>query len=438
YDIIERKKTGKKLNKKEIKYIIEGYINEEIPDYQVSALLMAIYFQGMDNEETYNLTKAMIESGDLIDLSKIDGIKVDKHSTGGVGDKTSLSLLPIMSSFDLKVSKMSGRGLGHTGGTIDKLESIDGFSTDISKEKMFDIVNEVGFSIVGQTANLVPADKKLYALRDVTATVDNKALIASSIMSKKIAAGADYILLDVKIGSGAFVENLEEAIDLSKLMVDIGEKFNKTTYVVLSNMNQPLGNNIGNALEVKEAINTLLNKGPEDFTELCIFLNSVMLFMVGKVNSIDEAIDLTKNKLESKEPYNKFKDFIKKQGGNVEQIENQELLPQAKNIIKVKLNKEGYINKINAREIGICAMMTGAGRENKESKIDYSAGIILKKKTGDYIGKKDIIGEIHCNKENIEEIIEKFKNSFEITKEKVEKPKTIYGYLDKKGFHENR
>jgi len=265
YDIIERKKLGKELTKEEIKYIVDGYVKSEIPDYQVSALLMAIYFKGMSPKETFDLTKSMIESGDKVDLSKISGIKVDKHSTGGVGDKTSLVLLPLMASFGLKVSKMSGRGLGHTGGTIDKLESINGFNVNLTREKMFQIVNKVGFAIAGQTGNLVPADKKLYSLRDVTATVDNISLIASSIMSKKIAGGADYILLDVKVGSGAFMEELEGAIKLSKEMVEIGSKFNKKTYAVLTNMDQPLGNNIGNALEVKEAVETLKNKGPKNF-----------------------------------------------------------------------------------------------------------------------------------------------------------------------------
>src|SRR6056297_964326 len=358
YDIIERKKLGKELTKKEIKYIVDGYVNNKIPDYQVSALLMAIYFQGMSPEETFNLTKAMIESGDTVDLSKIDGIKVDKHSTGGVGDKTSLVVLPLMASFGLKVSKMSGRGLGHTGGTIDKLESIKGFNVNLTREKMVDIVNTVGFAIAGQTGNLVPADKKLYSLRDVTATVDNISLIASSIMSKKIAGGADYILLDVKVGSGAFMEELENAIKLSKEMVEIGNRFNKKTYAVLTNMDQPLGNKIGNALEVKEAVETLKNEGPQDFSNLCKYLNAVMLKMVGKVDSVDEGLEKTSEMLKTNIPFDKFKEFVKMQKGDVEVIEDTKKLPKSKNIIEVKSDKTGFIKSIDAKDIGISAMMT--------------------------------------------------------------------------------
>ncbi|MDW7667603.1 MAG: pyrimidine-nucleoside phosphorylase [Bacillota bacterium] len=437
YDIIERKKLGEKLTNEEIKYIVDGYVKNEIPDYQVSALLMAIYFQGMAPEETFDLTKAMIESGDTVDLSKIDGIKVDKHSTGGVGDKTSLVLLPLMASFGLKVSKMSGRGLGHTGGTIDKLESIKGFNVNLTREKMFDIVNKVGFAIAGQTGNLVPADKKLYSLRDVTATVDNISLIASSIMSKKIAGGADYILLDVKVGSGAFMEDLEDAIKLSKEMVDIGNRFNKKTYAVLTNMDQPLGNKIGNALEVKEAIETLKNEGPKDFANLCKYLNAVMLKMVGKVESVEEGLEKTSEMLESSTPFDKFKEFVKMQQGDVAVIENIEKLPKAGNIIEVKSNKDGYVKSIDAKEIGISAMMTGAGRENKESELDYSAGIVLSKKVGDKVQKGEAIAYIHSNINNNDEIAEKIKSAVSISEEIVDKPRIIYGYVDSEGYHEN-
>ncbi len=437
YDIIERKKLGEKLTNEEIKYVVDGYVKNEIPDYQVSALLMAIYFQGMAPEETFDLTKAMIESGDTVDLSKIDGIKVDKHSTGGVGDKTSLVLLPLMASFGLKVSKMSGRGLGHTGGTIDKLESIKGFNVNLTREKMFDIVNKVGFAIAGQTGNLVPADKKLYSLRDVTATVDNISLIASSIMSKKIAGGADYILLDVKVGSGAFMEDLEDAIKLSKEMVDIGNRFNKKTYAVLTNMDQPLGNKIGNALEVKEAIETLKNEGPKDFANLCKYLNAVMLKMVGKVENVEEGLDKTSKMLESSTPFDKFKEFVTMQQGDVSVIENVEKLPKAGNIIEVKSNKDGYIKSIDAKEIGISAMMTGAGRENKESELDYSAGIVLSKKVGDKVEKGEAIAYIHSNINNNDEIAEKIKSAVSISEENVNKPRIIYGYVDSEGYHEN-
>jgi len=436
YDIIERKKLGKELTKKEIKYIVDGYVKSEIPDYQVSALLMAIYFKGMSPEETFNLTKAMIESGDTVDLSKINGIKVDKHSTGGVGDKTSLVLLPLMASFGLKVSKMSGRGLGHTGGTIDKLESIEGFNVNLTREKMFRIVNKVGFAIAGQTGNLVPADKKLYSLRDVTATVDNISLIASSIMSKKIAGGADYILLDVKVGSGAFMEELEDAIKLSKEMVEIGSRFNKKTYAVLTNMDQPLGNKIGNALEVKEAIETLKNEGPNDFTNLCKYLNAVMLKMVGIVDNVEEGIKKTTELLKTSAPFDKFKEFVKMQQGDVTVVEDLDKLPKSVNILEVKSEKRGYIESINAKDVGISAMMTGAGRENKESELDYSAGIILVKKVGNKVDKGDTIAYVHSNKSNSKEIIQKIKSSFKISKESVEKLPIIYGYVDTEGYHE--
>jgi len=399
---------------------------------------MAIYFQGMSPEETFNLTKAMIESGDTVDLSKIEGIKVDKHSTGGVGDKTSLVLLPLMASFGLKVSKMSGRGLGHTGGTIDKLESIKGFNVNLTREKMFDIVNTVGFAIAGQTGNLVPADKKLYSLRDVTATVDNISLIASSIMSKKIAGGADYILLDVKVGSGAFMEELENAIKLSKEMVEIGNRFNKKTYAVLTNMDQPLGNKIGNALEVKEAVETLKNEGPQDFSNLCKYLNAVMLKMVGKVDSVDEGLEKTSEMLKTNIPFDKFKEFVKMQKGDVEVIEDTKKLPKSKNIIEVKSDKTGFIKSIDAKDIGISAMMTGAGRENKDSELDFSAGIVLSKKVGDRINKGGSLAFIHSNLDSNSEIVDKIKSAVIISEKNVDKSGIIYGYVDSEGYHESK
>jgi len=435
YDIIEKKKQGERLTKEEINFLIKGYVKGEIPDYQMAALLMTVYFKGMDREETYNLTNAMVNSGDTVDLSKIKGIKVDKHSTGGVGDKTSLVLLPLMASFDLKVSKMSGRGLGHTGGTIDKLESIEGFNVNLSREKMFDIVNDVGFAIAGQSGNLVPADKKLYSLRDVTATVDNISLIAGSIMSKKIAGGADYILLDVKVGSGAFMEELDEAVELSKEMVAIGSKFNKKTYAVLTNMDQPLGNNVGNALEVVEAVKTLKNDGPKDFMKLCTYLNAVMLKMVGRVDSIEKGIENTEEILKTDKPFNKFKDFIQRQEGNINMIEDLSKLPTSDKVFKVKSKKSGFIKSIDAREVGISAMMAGAGRENKESELDYSAGLVLNKKIGDNVEKNEILTYLHNSKNNSEEIKDRLLSAYEFTEEKVDRPNIVYGYVDEKGFH---
>ena len=435
YDIIEKKKQGERLTKEEINFLIKGYVKGEIPDYQMAALLMTVYFKGMDREETYNLTNAMVNSGDTVDLSRIKGIKVDKHSTGGVGDKTSLVLLPLMASFDLKVSKMSGRGLGHTGGTIDKLESIEGFNVNLSREKMFDIVNDVGYAIAGQSGNLVPADKKLYSLRDVTATVDNISLIASSIMSKKIAGGADYILLDVKVGSGAFMEELDEAVELSKEMVAIGSKFNKKTYAVLTNMDQPLGNNVGNALEVVEAVKTLKNDGPKDFMKLCTYLNAVMLKMVGRVDSIEKGIESTEEILKTDKPFNKFKDFIEMQEGNVKMIEDLSKLPTSDKVFEVKSKKSGFIKSIDAREVGISAMMAGAGRENKESELDYSAGLVLNKKIGDNVEKNEILTYLHNSKNNSEEIKDRLLSAYEFTEEKVDRPNIVYGYVDEKGFH---
>ena len=322
YDLINRKKHGGQLSEEEIKFIVDGYVKGEIPDYQMSAMLMAIYFKGMDLSETTALTKAMVESGETVDLSFIDGIKVDKHSTGGVGDKTSLVLLPLMALSDLKVSKMSGRGLGHTGGTIDKLESIPGFNVNLEKDEMFYIVEKFGFAISGQTLDLVPADKKLYALRDVTATVDNLSLIASSIMSKKIASGADIILLDVKVGSGAFMKNVDDAVQLAETMVSIGKSFGRKVGIVLSNMNEPLGFAVGNSLEVIEAVNTLKNEGPEEFKTLCVFLNAAMLKLAGICDSIEAGLQKTEALLKTDKPFLKFVDFVYAQKGDVSFIKD--------------------------------------------------------------------------------------------------------------------
>jgi pyrimidine-nucleoside phosphorylase len=439
YDIITKKKLGEPLLDREIDYVIKGYVANEIPDYQISALLMAIYFNGMSMDELISLTKSMVESGDQIDLSGIKGIKADKHSTGGVGDKTSLVLLPLMASSGLKVSKMSGRGLGHTGGTIDKLESFPGFNISLSSEEMFEIVDRVGFAIAGQTLNLVPADKKLYALRDVTATVDSLPLIASSIMSKKIASGADYILLDVKIGKGAFMKDIDHAVELAKVMVAIGENFNRKTGVVLTNMEEPLGHAVGNSLEVIEAIDTLSGKGPDDFTTLCLFLNAAILSLTGLTASIDEGIIKTEALLKSGVPLSKFKDFVAAQGGDADYIDHPERFNQATYQYEIRSDTSGYIAEIDAEKIGICSLMAGAGRETKEQSIDHSAGIVLKVKVGDRIDANDILGTIYTGKENMEkELSDYFRQSIKIVTESVPKPQVIIGIVDKNGFKDLR
>lgn len=439
YDLITKKKHGERLSKEEIDYIIEGYVSGNIPDYQISSLLMAIYFRGMDLEETINLTEAMINSGDVVDLSHIDGIKADKHSTGGVGDKTSLVLLPLMASCGLKVSKMSGRGLGHTGGTLDKLESIPGFNINLAKEEMSSVVNSVGFAIAGQTANLVPADKKLYALRDVTATVDNMSLIASSIMSKKIASGADNIILDVKIGSGAFMKDIEHAVELAETMVNIGKGFNRNVGVVLTNMEEPLGNAIGNSLEVIEAVNTLKGNGPEDFTELCIFLNSVMLKLTGMAASIEEGESKTKEVLESGRALKKFREFISAQGGDTGYIDETDKFGSSKYSYEMVSPDDGYIEAIDAEKIGICSLMSGAGRETKESDIDSSAGILLSRKTGSKVKKGELLGVVYTDKDGIEdELRDMFMDAYRFSNSQVSRNETIIGLVDKSGFTDLR
>jgi len=397
YDIIMKKRNFGELSKGEIDFLIEGYTKGEIPDYQMSALTMAIYFNKMTAEETLNLTMAMANSGDMLDLSEIHGIKVDKHSTGGVGDKTSLALIPMVAALGVPTAKMSGRGLGHTGGTIDKLESFSGFRTDISTEQFISQVNRIGISIMGQTADLAPADKKLYALRDVTATVDNMSLIASSIMSKKLAAGADAIVLDVKTGSGAFMKKEEDSFALAKEMVTIGNGAGRNTIAVISDMDQPLGYAVGNALEVKEAIDTLNNKGPADFTELCLTLGSYMVVAAGKAADIKEARTKLMEVIENGQALDKLAAFVEAQGGNKEEVYNPELLPKAQYIREIVSEEEGYISGIVCDEIGICSLILGGGRETKESEIDLSVGLVLHKKKGDYVKKGDSLATIHAN-----------------------------------------
>ncbi|SKA82148.1 pyrimidine-nucleoside phosphorylase [Caloramator quimbayensis] len=435
YDIILKKRNGGELLKEEIDFFIEGYTKGSIPDYQVSALLMAIYFRGMNKRETADLTMAMVNSGDKIDLSKIEGIKVDKHSTGGVGDTTTLVLGPMVAAAGAPVAKLSGRGLGHTGGTIDKLESIKGFSVEMTQDKFIENVNRIKLAVGAQTGNLTPADKKLYALRDVTATVDNISLIASSIMSKKIAAGADAIVLDVKTGSGAFMKTIDDSFALAKEMVDIGTNVGRNTVAIISDMDQPLGFAVGNALEVKEAIDTLKGCGPSDLYELCLALGSQMLMLSKKAKDEKEAREKLEAAVKSKEALNKFKEFVKAQGGDISMIDNTELLPKANLEIDVKAEKEGFVSKITADEIGLAALSLGAGRETKEGSIDLSVGIIISKKVGDYVNKRDVIAKIYANDiEKAKTAEQKIHEAYHIVKEKVEVRPLIYGIVTKDGI----
>ena len=398
FDISAKKRDGKVLTSEEIEFFVNGYVNGDIPDYQISALLMAIYLNGMNVDETTTLTMLMARSGEVIDLSSIPGIKVDKHSTGGVGDKTTFIISPIVASCGVPVAKMSGRGLGHTGGTIDKMESIPGMKTNIDREEFFDIVRNVGACVIGQSGNIVPADKKLYALRDVTATIESIPLIASSIMSKKLAAGSDAILLDVKTGSGAFMKTTDEAIELAKAMVAIGEKVGRKTIALITDMDRPLGKSIGNALEMKEVCDTLKGKGPKDLTELCLTLATNMLYLAGK-GSLDDCYNLAKDALESGKAFEKLKEMVKAQGGDVSVIEDNSKFESSKVAKGLAAAQEGYIYSMDTEKCGIASMILGAGREKKEDTIDYSAGVIIHKKIGDYVKRGDLIASLYSSSE---------------------------------------
>lgn len=421
YDLIMKKKKGKELSECEIRYMIEGYTNNEIPDYQMSAMMMAICFQGMTPEETKNLTLAMAESGDILELSEIRGVKVDKHSTGGVGDKTSLVLGPMVAALGVSVAKMSGRGLGHTGGTIDKLESFTGFTTELSKETFIHNVNEIHIAIAGQTADLAPADKKLYALRDVTGTVDQMSLIASSIMSKKIASGADAIILDVKTGDGAFMKTLEDSIALAEAMVSIGKLAGKKMVAVISDMDQPLGNAVGNILEVKEAIDTLQGKGPKDLEELVLTLGTYMIIAGEMAKTEEEAGEKLKRILLDGFAFDTFKKFIVAQGGCEEEVVHPEKLPKAKYVDDVISICDGYVSKIQTEEIGRICLLLGGGRETKESEIDLTVGIVLHKKRGDIVNKGDVIATIHANDmDKLTQAINRLQNAFHFSDKPIE------------------
>ena len=395
YDIIAKKRDKEELSEEEIKFLINGYINNEIADYQMSAFLMAVYFNGMTSRECKTFTECMLHSGDTMDLSKIKGIKVDKHSTGGVGDKTTLIITPIVAACGVKVAKMSGRGLGHTGGTVDKLESIPGMNVALPVEKFFDVVNSIGCCVVSQSGNLVPADKKIYALRDVTATVESMPLIASSIMSKKIASGADCILLDVKVGSGAFMKTKEDAVELSKIMVNIGEDFGRKVIAVITDMDSPLGNAIGNSLEVWEACEILRGKGPEDLKEVCLYLASNMLFMAGK-GSIEECENMVRESVKSGLAMKKFEEMVSAQGGDLTKFKSN-YVNDSKVKYEVISKTDGYIESMDTESLGKAAMILGAGRKRKEDKIDYEAGIILGKKTNDKISKGDVLAVFYSS-----------------------------------------
>ncbi len=413
YDIIKKKRDNQPLTKEEINFFITGFTNGSIPDYQAAALCMAIYFNGMNIEETTALTLAVRDSGDKLHFSNINGLRVDKHSTGGVGDKTSLIVAPLVASCGVKIAKMSGRGLGHTGGTIDKLEAIPGFKTDLSTEEFERIVNETGIAIVGQSAELAPADKKLYALRDVTATVDSMPLIASSIMGKKLAADDDCIVLDVKTGSGSFMKTIEQSKELARIMVDIGKSAGKRTLALITDMDIPLGNAIGNALEVKEAIEVLNGKGPKDLTEVCLCLATNMLYLAEK-GSIEECERMAKDAIASKKALNTFVQMVKAQGGNSEYILHPELFKNADYSYEVKATEEGYIYSVNTEGYGIASLLLGAGRNVKEDKIDFSAGIILRAKTGDFVNKGDVIATLYSEKNAFEASAKKLLESTKI------------------------
>ncbi len=430
YDLIMKKRNGSALTLEEISYMISEYTNGSIPDYQMSAMMMAIYFKGMSAEETAALTIAMAKSGDMLDLSAIEGIKVDKHSTGGVGDKTSIALAPMVAACGVKIAKMSGRGLGHTGGTIDKLESFSGFSTGITSEQFIHQVNRIGISIMGQTLDLAPADKKLYALRDVTATVDNMSLIASSIMSKKLASGADAIVLDVKTGSGAFMKKEEDAFALAKEMVTLGKHAGRKTIAIVSDMDEPLGYAVGNALEVKEAIATLQGKGPKDFEKLCMTLGAQMVVAGGMAESLEQAEEMLSHVIEDGTALKKLADFVEAQGGDAKAVYDTSLLPQAAIVEEIVSEKEGYIAKIICDEIGICSLLLGGGRETKESEIDLSVGLLLHKKVGDYVKKGESLATIHANdKEKLQAAKERFLKAYHYSDKPVEKGKFIKGII---------
>ncbi|MDO4745920.1 MAG: pyrimidine-nucleoside phosphorylase [Bacillota bacterium] len=425
-DLITKKRNGNVLTEEEIRHLVMGYTEGDIPDYQMSSFLMAVYFNGMDKEETVALTKIMRDSGDVIDLSGIEGIKVDKHSTGGVGDKTTLIVGPVAAACGVPIAKMSGRGLGFTGGTIDKLEAIPGYKTSLTREEFMNQVNDKGIAVIGQTGRIAPADKKIYALRDVTATVENLSLITSSIMSKKLAAGSDAILLDVKCGSGAFMKTQEDAEELAQLMVEIGKSDGKDTMAVVTDMEQPLGCAIGNTLEVEEAIDVLKNKGPEDITELSVTLAGIMIYMGNKAESVEEGMQKARTALEDGSALSSFRDMVSGQGGDPAIIEDHTLMPQSEFCIELTAWENGYIAALDAMKFGLASQHTGAGRERKEDDIDLSAGILLLKKRGDAVAEGEVICKLYGNnEEKLKKALEEIRIAIIISSEKPENTKLI-------------
>lgn len=433
FDLIEKKKEGLSLTKEEISFMIEQYVKGDIPDYQMSAMLMAIYFQGMSSEELTELTLTMAHSGDIADLSPIEGIKVDKHSTGGVGDKTTLVIAPLVAACGAKVAKMSGRGLGHTGGTVDKLESIPGFRTDLPEKEFFEVVNKIGVSVIGQSGNMVPADKKLYALRDVTATIDSVPLISASIMSKKLAAGSDCILLDVTTGSGAFIKDFDKAVELAQTMVAIGEGAGKKTVALITNMDTPLGHNIGNIMEVKEVIDLLKGEGPEDLREVCLHLAANMLYLTEK-GDMEQCMKLAEDTLVSGKAFAKFKEMVEAQNGDISYIEDTEKFQKAEYFCDVVAPATGYITGMNTEQCGIASVVLGAGRETKESVIDFAAGIKILKKTGDYVEVGESIATLYSSSfDGFSQATKLIVGAYTIEKEKPEPEKLILARVTKDG-----
>jgi len=426
-DIIEKKRDNKPLTEAEIKFFIEGYVDQKIPDYQASSLLMAIYFNGMNDDEATYLTEAILKSGDIIDLSAIEGVKVDKHSTGGVGDKTTLVLGPLVAACGAKFAKLSGRGLGHTGGTLDKLESIEGFNFELDSDTFINQVNDLNIAVAGQTAKLAPADKLLYALRDVTGTVPSIPLIASSIMSKKLASGADVIVLDVKIGEGAFMKTLDDARELSRLMVKIGTNFGKKVVAFITDMSEPLGFSVGNKLEVLEAIRTLQGNGPSDLQQLSIEIGSYLVHNAGLTESLKDARKLIEEKITALEASDKFYEMIRAQGGTLPDLNDY---IHINGIIAVKSEQAGYVESLNALDIGLSAMKLGAGRETKDDTIDPDVGIVLNKKVGDYVEEGDVLAYVYNNKEDITDEIKTILEAFVITEQQVTKKPLIIEIIE--------